>query len=434
MDFEIGEYFRARTPSATLHINERVATLWAAGETVYHLGFGESRFPVHPRLKEALAASAGEKSYLPARGLPALREAVAGYYTRESGQTVRPDQVIIGPGSKALIFALQMALKADLYLPAASWVSYAPQAEMLGKTVHGIPGRVEDDYVPDLAAFEVSVAATDAQKLLIINSPSNPTGRMLDEDFLQALASLCRRHNVVVLSDEIYARLSHDEPAISMARYYPEGTFTLGGLSKHLSLGGWRLGVAIAPSSPGGERVLAAMEAIASEIWSTASAPVQHAAVLAFSGEQDIEAYIDVCRRIHALRTGFFADRLQTLGIRCTRPQGGFYVTASFEEFSQALATRNIDTSDTLAGHLLDVYRIAALPGSAFGIPESELSLRLATSYLDMETDDAAARVLEAFTAGTPAEAFMTEQIHPRTHGCLRAFEHFVAELSGSAD
>ena len=429
MDFEIGDRYRKRAPSPTLHINERVAALWAAGETVYHLGFGESRFPVHPRLKSALAEAAGEKRYLPARGLPALRTAVAGYYARELGQPVSAEQVIVGPGSKALIFALQMALKTDLYLPAASWVSYAPQAEMLGRTVHVIPGRMADDYRLDLAALEQMLADSTAQKLLIINSPSNPTGSVLGAGDLKALTAICREHNVVVLSDEIYARLSHDEPAESLARYYPEGTFILGGLSKHLSLGGWRLGVAVAPATKGGERVLAAMEAIASEIWSTASAPVQRAAVLAFSGDQDIEAYIDTCRRIHALRTSFFADRLEALGIRCTRPQGGFYVTASFDRFSGALGGRGIRTSDALARHLLEAHHIATLPGSAFGIPEAEPSLRLATSYLDMETDEAAERILEAFAAGTSAEAFLSEEIHPHTHGCLRAFERFLAEL-----
>ena len=132
---ELHPYYRDLVPSPTLRINETVISKWRAGETVYHLGFGESRFPVHPLLLAALNEHAKAKSYLPSRGLPQLLDAVAAYYTRHLGIDFDAGQVVIGPGSKALIYAIQMAVGAELYLPTPSWVSYAPQARMLGKPV-----------------------------------------------------------------------------------------------------------------------------------------------------------------------------------------------------------------------------------------------------------------------------------------------------------
>ena len=148
---------RELIPSPTLYINERVNAMWAAGQTIYHLGFGESRFPVHPKIQEALRANVHQKSYLAGQGLAELRSAAAAAYRRAMDREIDPSQVIIGPGSKSIIYALQLALDADLILPLPSWVSYAPQANLLGKPIHLIPASADDFY--DLSIEE-------AQRLL----------------------------------------------------------------------------------------------------------------------------------------------------------------------------------------------------------------------------------------------------------------------------
>ena len=238
-DIKLNPTLLDRAPSSTLFINESVAALWARGERVLHMGIGESRFGVHPKLQAALSSSVEQKSYSPARGLRDLCEIIADYYTEKLALPIAPHQVIVGPGSKALIYALQMALDADLYLPTPSWVSYAPQAQLLNKSVFHIPSRVAEGYRFDLNEFDsLILAAGKTQKLLVINSPNNPTGQMLDEQFLKELAEYCRKENVLVLSDEIYFLIRHgDVQHCSIAKYYPEGTFVLGGLSKHLSIG-----------------------------------------------------------------------------------------------------------------------------------------------------------------------------------------------------
>ena len=135
-------------PSPTLYINERVRQMWAAGETVYHLGFGESRFPAHPKIVSALVEHASRQSYLPSTGIPELRQAVAGFHSRQLQIDVNADQVIVAPGSKALLFAFQMALAGATILHTPSWVSYEPQSRLLNRPVLRIPASPLDGHRP----------------------------------------------------------------------------------------------------------------------------------------------------------------------------------------------------------------------------------------------------------------------------------------------
>ncbi len=427
-DIKLNPTLLDRAPSSTLFINELVAGLWARGERVLHMGIGESRFGVHPKLQAALSSSAEQKSYSPARGLPNLCEIIAEYYTGKLALPVAPHQVIVGPGSKALIYALQLALDAELYLPTPSWVSYAPQAQLLNKSVFYIPSQVAEGYRFDLNEFDSLIrAAGNTQKLLVINSPNNPTGQMLDEQFLKELAEYCRKENVLVLSDEIYFLIRHgDVRHCSIAKYYPEGTFILGGLSKHLSIGGWRIGVAILPDTQGGERVMSALEVIASETWSCVASPVQYAAMTAYSGDPELEAYIEKCSEIHGIRTRFLHTRLSELGIRCTNPQGAFYLTANFDHLSVSLKRRGIRRSPELARHLLEAHSIATLSADSFGIPEETLSLRLATSYLDMEKESDSERILALHAADVGEAEFMSESHHPNMHAAIEGFADLI--------
>lgn len=423
--------FEGMQPSPTLYINETVNEFWSQGKEVFHMGFGESRFDVHPSLQQALRESANQKSYLPARGLLELRKTVASYYSTKLDHEFETAQVIIGPGSKALIFGLQMVLDTDLFLPTPSWVSYEPQAQLLGKKVFYIQGKASENYQLSISALDEKVRnSQNPNKLLVINSPNNPTGQVLEQAFLKELAEYCRENSILVLSDEIYFLVQHGASKhSSIAHFYPEGTFVLGGLSKHLSLGGWRLGVALLPATELGAQVMEALAVVASETWSSVAAPVQSAAILAYSGDSEIENYIQACAGLHATRTRYIYDRLKSLGIRCTEPQGGFYLTANFDFLAAELRGRGVHTSEQLAQHLLEKRSIASLPGSAFGIPTAELSLRLSTSYLDFEKPGDAERLLGLYTSGARGTALMESNYHPQVNKALGAFEAFVQPL-----
>jgi len=272
--------------SATLSLNEQVRQMWDDGRDIFHLGFGESRFPVHPKIAQALKENVQRRSYLPALGLKELRETIAAYYQNKFQINVSADRVVIGPGSKSLIYALLLALGEEIILTQPSWVSYAPQAHLLGKPVTWVPLSPENNYVLDINVLEQKITESQQNwgnpEVLVINSPMNPTGTMMPPKKIEDLADFARDQGLMVLSDEIYALTTYGEiPHASIAQFYPEGSVILGGLSKHLSLGGWRFGVAILPPGRAGKAIAQAMQNIASSIWSCVTAPVQYAALVA---------------------------------------------------------------------------------------------------------------------------------------------------------
>ena len=340
-----------------------------------------------------------------------------------------------------MVFVLIVFLcysSADLLLPTPSWVSYAPQAHLLGRKVHRVAANPEDDYrlrVPNIAeALAVSRAINpDSAQMLLTNSPNNPTGCMFDAAEREQLTTYCRSEGVGILADEIYARVEHGtREHVSLAELYPEGTMVFGGLSKHLSLGGWRVGVGIVPDTPEGAELASALELVASELWSSNATPVQHAAILAYADSSPpgaIDAHVRRCAAMHALRTRALFDGLRALNVDVPEPHGGFYVFATFNRWREALAARNVHTSVDLAAYLLDEHAIASLPGSALGCAPNQLSLRLATSYLDCETDADAARIYASFGGDASSAEWLAERNQPQLHGAIRAFGDFVREM-----
>jgi aspartate/methionine/tyrosine aminotransferase len=417
-------------------MNERVREMWQQGRTVYHLGFGESRFPVPAPVAEALRSNAHQRSYLPAVGMIQLREAIARFYRRRFLMDVSAQQVVIGPGSKSLLYALIMALGHKVILPQPSWVSYSSQALLAGKPVLTTPMHSECGYCLDVELvqerLEEDRATGGNPDLLVVNTPHNPTGTMMSPDEAGALGELARAEKLTVVCDEIYALVTHGRvPHASVAQHYPEGSIVLGGLSKQLSLGGWRFGLAILPPGRAGETLRQTLQNIAQSIWSCVAAPVQHAALVAYGDSPEIDDYVKLCACMHAHRTQYLYTRLAEAGIDCIQPAGAFYVYPSFRKWSEPLAAKGVNTSDDLAAFLLERYELAALPGTAFGSPPSELSLRLSSSYLDAETDEGADRLVKAFEEDPDPRRFISE-FHPGLQEAAARFAEFAAELERS--
>lgn len=407
-----------RVASATLAMNERTRALVAEGRPVYRLGFGQSPFPVPPRVVEALRHHAAAKEYDPTRGLPALREAVAAWH-RHRGVAGTADDVMIGPGSKELIFLVQLAMGAELLLPAPSWVSYAPQAGILGLPVSWIPTSMAERWRLTPEALEAACAARASRaQLLILNFPSNPTGVTLRNAELAALAAVAREHGLVILSDEIYGELDHAGAHVSMACHYPEGTIVTGGLSKWCGAGGWRLGTAHFPSEL--RYLLEAVANLASETFSAASAPVQRAAVVAFGGGIDIERHIERSRLVLAALGQAVTRQLQAGGVTVAAPDGGFYVFPDFGRHRDILAGRGITTGAQLGERLLQETGVALLPGEEFGRPSGELSARL--SYVDFD-GEAALHALARDGDTIVTDAFLTTQCGRVLEGVARLVE-----------
>lgn len=410
--------------SATLAMNELVARRKAAGQATIHLGFGEALMPLHPFLEKALTRAASQTRYAPIAGMPALREAIAAYLARTRSIACTADQVVVAPGSKALLYALLQILAGDVLLPVPSWVSYAPMVELTGRRVIKVATASEDAHRLTPQALEQATSQARKEggdpRILLVNSPSNPSGSMFERTEVEMLAHWAREEGITLISDEIYAELAHGwREHVSPALFYSEGCVVTGGLSKTFAAGGWRLGYAVFPATGAGEQAMAAVRALASEIWSTAATPVQEAAIAAFTPNLSIEHYVQSSARVY----GFIADRLYTtltqLGVLCPYPAGGFYLYPDFSPWRQQLQQRGVSTSEELARYLLDEWDIATLPGSVFNEDPSTLRLRLATSQLcepenvstKEDRDTALWRVLEL--AGTWSHK---KDAHPLSH------------------
>jgi aspartate aminotransferase len=402
--------------SATLAANEAMAARRDQGQPVLPLAFGEAGLPVHPALRAALAAAAAANGYGPVAGHPALRQAAAGYWARR-GLPTTPGQVVCGPGSKPLLFALLLALGGDVALPRPSWVSYAAQAALTGSHPIFVPAPAGEGGIPDpdalAAAARAAAAAGRRIGSVVVTLPDNPTGRLPRPATVRALCQVAAAYGLAIISDEIYRDLVHDPAtlALSPAQVAPERTVITTGLSKSLALGGWRIGVARMPASPLGRQLRQALLGAGSEIWSAPAAPVQHAAALAFTEPPPICQRIADSRALHATVATAVARVCADAGLIVPPPQAGFYVYPDFEPWRDHLRDRHqVTTSAGLARLLLQRYDAATLPGSAFGEPTAALRLRLATALLygDSEEQQEAALAAPHPTTLPPTAAALT--------------------------
>jgi aspartate aminotransferase len=335
---------------------------------------------------EALRLAAPEKDYLPVRGLPALCEAVAEYHRKKDQLNIDPKHVLVGPGSKELMFLLQLTYYGEIVLTTPCWVSYLPQARIVGRRIDLIHTSRHDGWRVTAAQLDESlraVADDRRPRLLVLNYPNNPTGGTYTDEELRELADVARRFELIVLSDEIYGRLHFSGEHVSIARFYPEpeGTIVSTGISKWCGAGGWRLGTFSFPADL--DWLLDAMAAVASETYTSVSAPIQHAAVQAFRGSVEIERYLWHARRILARLAARSVTTLARAGIDTLHPSGGFYLFPDFSPIGDRLARRGIRDGTTLCERLLHDAGVALLPGASFSRARNELTARL--SFVDFD-------------------------------------------------
>ncbi|WP_371782044.1 pyridoxal phosphate-dependent aminotransferase [Streptosporangium subroseum] len=384
------------TLSATLAANEEIERRRRAGERVLHLAFGEAGLPVHPALRERLIAASEHNGYGPVAGASALREAAAGYWHRR-GLPTDPELVVCGPGSKALLYGLLLAIGGDIVLPMPSWVSYAAQADLVGARPLFVPAPPGEGGVPDPEHVVSAVLRARSRgrevRSLLVTLPDNPSGTLASANTVRRIVEVARELDLTIISDEIYRDLVHDPGAtgfLSPADLAPERTVITSGLSKSLAIGGWRIGVSRLPSVGLRDRLLA----VASEIWSSPAAPVQQAAAYAFTEPPELASRIDESRRLHGTVARAVHKRFVRAGARVDAPQGGFYLYPHF-------AGLDFATSADLAAHLLDEHGVGVLAGHVFGDDPRALRARVATSLLYGETTE---QRLAALSAPDPLE------------------------------
>lgn len=381
--------FLSVAKSGTLSLHEKSRALEAAGRVVYKFGFGESPFPPPNRLQDALRGATQRKDYTDVAGLPGLRERVAAFHQEADGYPIRPDQVLIAPGSKPLLHNIMRVFqRAEVFLPGPSWVSYAPQAHLAGHEVIGIPTSYEGRWrvTPDALERAILHGEPNRQKLMVLNYPGNPDGLTYSFDELAALTAVLREHSVWVISDEIYALLHHSGQHVSLAQFYPERTLVTTGLSKWCGAGGWRLGALILP--PDAPKALYnALVGLGSETYSCAPAPIQVAALAAYELDAETHGFLAAQRRILRAIGSLVHRALVAAGVRAHTPDGGFYLLLDFSPFIESFLERGIESGSQFCERLLAETGVALLPGESFGLPASSYTARLA--YVDFDGEAA---------------------------------------------
>ena len=352
-------------PSSTLRINEISKELENKGEKIFKFGFGQSPFEVPKDVVDELKNNAHQNKYLSMQGLSELRAIISKYSNTKNSQNYTAENIIIGPGTKELMFLLQLLFDGDILLPAPSWVSYAPQALLGRNKVHWITTTSENNWFPTPEEIEkVILKNKDKNYLLFLNSPNNPSGQICNN--LKEISVIAKKYNILILSDEIYSELSFDKNFRSISQFYPEKTIISTGLSKWCGAGGWRLGYFIIPEAL--KELRDSLKVLASETFTSVSAPIQYAAIAAYSNNHD--EYINNSRFILKAVGEYVYENLKSNKININKPQGGFYLMPEFliEKFS---------TAEEMCKNILEETGVALLPGSDFGLSKERMLARL---------------------------------------------------------
>ena len=361
----IKDIFKNLKPSSTLRINEISKKLESGGKKIYKFGFGQSPFEVPDDVIDELKNNAHQNKYLPMQGLNELRTAISKYASVKNNYNYKAENVVIGPGTKELMFLLQQIFDGDILLPIPSWVSYAPQALISRNKVHWITTTRENNWFPTTEEIEkIILKNKDKNYLLFLNSPNNPSGQICTN--LKEISNIAKKYNILILSDEIYSELNFNENFKSISQFYPEKTIISTGLSKWCGAGGWRLGYFLIPEAL--RELRDSLKILASETFSSVSSPIQYAAIAAYSNNHD--EYINNSRSILKTVGEYVFDNLKSNTISMNKPQGGFYLMPEFliEKFS---------TSEEMCSNILKETGVALLPGSDFGFSKERMITRL---------------------------------------------------------
>ena len=361
-------------PSSTLKINELCKDLESQGKEIFKFGFGQSPFKVPEDVISELKKNAYHNKYLPMQGLPELRSAIAKFESKKKQKKYDAANIIIGPGSKELMFLLHMIFDGEVLLPAPSWVSYKPQAILGRNKFHFIETSKEKNWFPSAESVE-KIVSKDKNKnyLLFLNSPNNPCGLVCEN--LEEISEVVKKYKILVLSDEIYSDLTFESDFRSLSDFCPDQTIISNGLSKWCGAGGWRLGYFVIPNQF--IKLRESLKVLASETFTSVSAPIQYAAIAAFNN--DHTEYLNISKNILKSVGNYVYENLRSNKVLISKPQGGFYLMPEFVD-------KKFKNSEDMCNDMLKKSGVATLPGSDFGFSEKRMFARI--SFTDFNGDE----------------------------------------------
>ncbi|MEK9657442.1 MAG: pyridoxal phosphate-dependent aminotransferase [bacterium] len=382
---ELSELGLSISPSLTMAITAKANELKQQGKAVIGMSAGEPDMDTPQHICDAgiRAIQEGKTRYTAASGLPVLKEAICERVLKDQGLSYEASQVVVSCGAKHSIFALMAAFLNpgdEVVVPAPYWVSYPDQLKMLG--VKPVVVTCDESTAYKITAEKLASVITPRTKLLILNSPSNPTGMVYTKEELSALGEVILRHDIFVLSDEIYGKLVYGTEHVSIATLstdLKEKTFLVDGVAKAYAMTGWRIGYAIVP-----QPLAKVMGGMQSHSTSNPCTPAQYAALAAFSGSQDC---VEEMRQVFDVRRQLMVDGLNNIqGVTSLLPQGAFYAFPNISAFYGKRSKKGVDVVDSLSfcAAFLDEYLVAAVPGIGFGADQN-IRLSYATSEADIQ-------------------------------------------------
>jgi aspartate aminotransferase len=356
---EISERAAQLTPSLTLSIDSKAKAMKAEGIDVCGFGAGEPDFDTPEHIKRAAieALEAGFTKYTPNAGIPELRQAIADKFAADNGLNYRAGQIVVSNGAKHACYNAILATCQpgdEVIIPAPYWVSYPDMVRLVGAEPVIVPTSERNAWKMRPEDFEN--AMTPRTKMLIMNTPGNPTGSVYTREELEAIINVAAEEDIYVLSDEIYEKLVYDDAKhVSVASLSKEAydlTITINGFSKSYAMTGWRLGYLAAPDA-----VARAVDSIQSHTSSNPSSFSQYGAVAALKGDQQPLADM---REEFDMRRNYMFDRLSKISnVTAVKPQGAFYILVNISQLGL--------TSQNFADRLLSKANVAVVPGAAFG-------------------------------------------------------------------
>lgn len=376
MNYKISQRAASLSPSLTLAIDSKAKAMKAAGEDVVGFGAGEPDFDTPQHIKDAAAKAlaAGFTKYTPAAGIPELRQAIADKHQRENGLTYKPSQIIVSCGGKHSCYNVIFATCQEgdeVIIPAPYWLSYPEMAKLAGANPVFVETTDQTEF--KLTPEQLRAAITPRTRLLVLNSPSNPTGSVYTPEETKALGDVCVEKGVLIMSDEIYEHLLYDGATVksvgSFSQAHFEHTIIVHGFAKAWSMTGWRLGWCAAP-----EPIAKAIDAIQSHSTSNPTSFAQKGAVAALTGPQDhLKSWLVEFDR----RRTYAWKKLNSIpGISCVNAKGAFYLFPNISKTGLK--------STEFCAKLLEREKVAAVPGIAFGA-DDYIRLSYATSLANIE-------------------------------------------------
>lgn len=379
--------------SATLGVSKKVRELTAAGKDVIGLTLGEPDFdtPAHIRAAAKQALDDGYTHYPPVNGIPELRSAIAAKLKRENGLHYEAKHILVSTGAKQSLYNVVVALLNpgdEMIVPAPYWVSYAAMTHLAQAQLVPVMTDIQSGY--KMTPEQLEAAITPNTKLLLLNSPSNPTGSMYSKKELAGLVEVLERHpHIYLIADEIYEHLTYGEAHYSLGRFESifDRVITVNGFSKGYAMTGWRLGYIAAPMA-----VVDMAEKLQGQVTSGANSFAQKGAVAALEGGLETTYAM---RDAFRVRRDSLYEKLKNIeGLDVNLPDGAFYFYPDAKNFMGLTTPQGtkINNIEELCFHLLDNVGLAVIPGNAFG---TDTHIRISYAYAQKTLDEAAARLAE---------------------------------------